>query len=649
MMGPDMQTRDTEESGRSSVTSVLRDTGPAGLPVVILLSTILLLWVADPKVSFSEPNLNILLYSIFSLLMPLSVTFLIARSFLKTGEPGLVLLGCGVVVWGTSGVASLMLPKVDADTTFTIYNLCLLLSALFHFTGASASIQTHKRIQPTGQWLFGAYVGALSCVGLIVYSAYEDLIPAFFIPGQGPTLLRQLVLASAFILFVISAAMLKVFSRHSVFKNWYALALLLIATGILGFLLQSSTLDSILTWSSRSALFLSGAYMLIAAIASVRETKVWEVSLEGALAESRKHYNDLLDLIADGILVQELPQYTAHGKFVRANPAICAMLGYTQEEIYRFTPIDIISPESPKSVLQDFETLKHNNILLHSETLITKDSRHVPVGITMRFYEDRGHPMAIWVIRDITELKRAQEELKRHSLELESANAELESFTYTVSHDLRSPLRAIDGFADMLLDEIGARLDPESKRKFEVISSNSKKMGQFIDDLLIFSRMGRAALSPVTINMQDDIMDVWTELQAGSRDRDIQLKIGDLPPAFGDRMLLRQVLSNLMGNAVKFTRDRAHAVIEISGSNSGKYSTYCIKDNGAGFDMRYYDKIFEIFRRLHSEEEFEGTGVGLAIVKKIVERHGGNIWAEGKPGEGATFCFTLPAGAEYEF
>jgi len=246
--------------------------------------------------------------------------------------------------------------------------------------------------------------------------------------------------------------------------------------------------------------------------------------------------------------------------------------------------------------------------------------------------------------KEIAERKRVEEEIKQRTADLESANAELEGFSYTISHDLRSPLRAIEGFTQMLLNDIGDKLDPESIRKFNVISGSAKKMSQLIDDLLSFSRTGRAPISRGKIDMKVLVEDIWKELQAGNPDRDIELKINGLPLAAGDRMMMRQVVSNLLGNAVKFTRGRKNAIIEISGSNSGGFNTYCFKDNGAGFDMLYYDKLFEIFSRLHSRKDFEGTGVGLAIVKKIIERHGGKIWAESKPGAGSIFCFTLPEG-----
>ena len=245
--------------------------------------------------------------------------------------------------------------------------------------------------------------------------------------------------------------------------------------------------------------------------------------------------------------------------------------------------------------------------------------------------------------KEITERKRAEADIKQRTADLESANTDLEGFSYTISHDLRSPLRAIEGFTRMLLKDIGDKLDPEAMRKFNVISRSSQKMGQLIDDLLSYSRTGQAAIHRHRIDMNVLADNIWKELQAGNADRDMEMKINALPPATGDRVMVRQVVSNLLSNAVKFTRGREHAIIEVSGSNSGGFNTYCIKDNGAGFDSRYYDKLFEIFSRLHSEKDYEGTGVGLAIAKKIIEKHGGNIWAESKPGGGAMFYFTLPA------
>jgi len=247
------------------------------------------------------------------------------------------------------------------------------------------------------------------------------------------------------------------------------------------------------------------------------------------------------------------------------------------------------------------------------------------------------------LFRNLTE---SEARLRERTRQLEDANRELESFAYSVSHDLRAPLRAINGFSEMLLKEAGPGLEPESKRKFNVIRENAVKMGRLIEDILHFSRTGRTFISRSGIDMGALVQDVWNEIRDGNPERNMELKVYPLPAATGDRTLLRQVFANLLGNAVKFTRTRELAKIEVTGSNSGPFNSYCVRDNGVGFDMQYHDKLFEMFSRLHSSRDFEGTGVGLAIVKKIIDKHGGRIWAESKPGEGAAFRFTLPSGVK---
>jgi light-regulated signal transduction histidine kinase (bacteriophytochrome) len=249
--------------------------------------------------------------------------------------------------------------------------------------------------------------------------------------------------------------------------------------------------------------------------------------------------------------------------------------------------------------------------------------------------------------RRAEEDRRIKAELERRVAErtaqLEAANKELESFSYSVSHDLRSPLRAIDGFSRILQEDYAGKLDDESRRLLGVIRDNSQKMGRLIDDLLEYSRLGRKPLSTVEIDMKRLVEEVLGELQV-SGEKPPRLVLGALPPARGDAMLVKQAWANLMGNAIKFSSKRERPVIEVSGREDGAESVYCVKDNGAGFDMQYYDKLFGVFQRLHSAEEFSGTGVGLAIVQRVVTRHGGRLWAEGKVNEGATFYFALPKG-----
>src|SRR5688572_30030046 len=225
---------------------------------------------------------------------------------------------------------------------------------------------------------------------------------------------------------------------------------------------------------------------------------------------------------------------------------------------------------------------------------------------------------------------------------LEETNAELESFSYSVSHDLRAPLRAIHGFARILVEDHSADVDPEAQRLLGIIDQNTRRMGQLIDDLLAFSRLGRQELEKRPVDMTELVSAVAEDVRRGDTNGGIDFKILPLPPAQGDRALLRQVWGNLLQNAAKFSRERDRPHIEIGFRPDGNQTVYYVRDNGAGFDDRYTDKLFGVFQRLHREDEFEGTGVGLAIVKRIVQRHGGRVWAESKLNEGATFYFTLP-------
>jgi signal transduction histidine kinase len=241
-----------------------------------------------------------------------------------------------------------------------------------------------------------------------------------------------------------------------------------------------------------------------------------------------------------------------------------------------------------------------------------------------------------------TEQARAEAELERQLREqVEAANRELESFAYSVSHDLRAPLRAITGFSNILSTEYATELSPEVRRYLDLIVENARQMNQLIDGLLSFSRLGRQDLQKQRVLPTVLVHEVLQALDAERQGRQVEVSVGDLPPCQADPMLLKQVYTNLLSNALKFTRTQDIARIEVGYEQSGDQIVYTVRDNGAGFDMRYADKLFGVFQRLHSNQEYEGTGVGLAIVQRILHRHGGRIWAEAEVDKGATFYFVL--------
>jgi len=243
------------------------------------------------------------------------------------------------------------------------------------------------------------------------------------------------------------------------------------------------------------------------------------------------------------------------------------------------------------------------------------------------------------MLEDI-EVERARSEQAK--VMLESVNRELEAFSYSVSHDLRAPLRAISGFAHAVVEDYAPRLDEDGKRYLGLIQENAHKMGQLIDDLLAFSRLGRQQMTLTQIDMEALAGTVFNELAAQVPERAIEFVGRHAPHVRADHALIQQVLVNLISNAIKFTRRREKAVVEFGYRPDANGGAYYVKDNGVGFDMRYVGKLFGVFQRLHAVSEFEGTGVGLALVNRIITRHGGRVWAEGEVDRGATFYFSLP-------
>src|SRR5262249_1271612 len=265
--------------------------------------------------------------------------------------------------------------------------------------------------------------------------------------------------------------------------------------------------------------------------------------------------------------------------------------------------------------------------------------------------DEQGRPMEILETgNDISDRKAREEEIRRLNLDLEhrsgelqASNKELEAFAYSISHDLRAPLRHMVGYTELLQRHAGASLDEKSRRYMATIVDSTKRMGSLIDDLLSFSRIARTEARETTVSMQQLVKEVRAEIEPDTTGREIGWRVGELPDLYGDRSMLRLALVNLISNAVKFTRKRQHAEIEIGClPKQPEGVTLFVKDNGVGFDMRYANKLFGVFQRLHRAEAFEGTGIGLATVQRIIHRHGGKVWAEALVDAGATFFIEVP-------
>jgi len=339
-------------------------------------------------------------------------------------------------------------------------------------------------------------------------------------------------------------------------------------------------------------------------------------------------------------------------RYEYANGGALHNLGYSFRHLKLLTPLDLMPQYTEGGFARLIEQLlRRERAQQVFETVHRRsDGSEYPVEVHIQAVEREGRWKCLAVVIDITERQRAQSEIVKltgslekrvteRTAELAQANTELESFIYSISHDLRTPLRAINGYASILVEEQKGRLDGEAVDMLQRIARGAVRMGDLIDDLLTFSRVGRGELNCMEVDMEAMACTVAEELRATNPHA--QVGIQAMPGARADPALLRQVMLNLVGNAMKFSSHRAAARIDVGAIEEGGLPVYFVRDNGAGFDSQHAAKLFGVFQRLHRESEFPGTGVGLAIVKRIVERPGGRVWAESSPSKGATFFFTL--------
>ncbi|MDO9530329.1 MAG: response regulator [Syntrophales bacterium] len=365
---------------------------------------------------------------------------------------------------------------------------------------------------------------------------------------------------------------------------------------------------------------------------------------EQALQDSKNKFQGLVETLHDRVWEMD-PQ----GHYTYVSPRVRDYLGYEPEELLGKTPFELMPPEEMKRVAQIFGSLvaEKKSVIALENTNLHKDGHPVVLETSgLPFYDANGNFKGYrGADRDITERKQADDKIRKLNESLEQRvserTSELEAFAYSISHDLRAPLRAIDSFARIMIESHSAHVGREGHHCLQVIQDNCRQMDRLIQGLLTFSRLSRQPLNKQRADIHDLVNSVLKDFRAERKERCVKIILGNLPSYEVDPVLLRQVLFNLLSNAFKFTRQKKEAHIEIGSRQEESSCVFFIKDNGVGFDMRYVHKLFNVFSRLHRAEDYEGTGVGLAIVQRIILRHGGRVWIEAAPDTGATVYFTI--------
>jgi PAS domain S-box-containing protein len=621
-----------------------------GLAIVILIVFLtFLFYFLDIEASYDPENLSFFLNLIFIGIPSVIIAFVAMRSFLKSGAWPVLWMGIGTLSFGLSTlISSFLIGKAPVNDIITLHNLIIFFASLLYFLGAFFMINRVNQMESKSgrrNLILQVYLGSLIFILFITTISVQGFLPPFFIQGEGGTTIRHIVLGlTAFLFWAASFMILKQYFRtNSIFIYWYGLGLLLISLGIMGILLENS-MGTPLSWLGRGAQLMGGVYLIIATMVVVKEARTRNIAADEALSSffslKKSNLEQLLKNVSDAIIITD-----SNLHIIGWNKAAEDIYGWKAEEVLGKPEMEFLETKYPTNINQ-----KHllNDLNLkdswNAEVIQkNKDNEDINILTSISSLKDEKDNFngTIAINRDITLRKKTEEKAEKQARELEKSNAELENFAYVASHDLREPLRMITSFLQLLKQRYDDKLDEDAQEFIEFAVDGAKRLDNMITDLLEYSRVTSQKRDFVPVNCEKVLEETLMLLKVPIDENNAIITYDSLPTVLGDDKLMVQVFQNLLSNSIKY-RGLENPHIHISVKKENKSYIFSVKDNGIGMDPKHLKRIFTIFQRLHKRDEYEGTGIGLSIVQKIVHQFGGEIWVESEPGKGSTFYFTVP-------
>ena len=745
------------------------------LPVAVLVAAMVAIHIERPAAIVAIPVLVLRLTVLFVAIVCLPIAALAGRSYLARGDPGSLWLSGGAIVWAFSGVIAFALSPRDINAAVTAHNLLAWMAAACHLVGAFVLPRPQARDSGSQMRLGTVTIAAFTVVAVVAAATVHDVVPRFFVPGTGGTPLRYAVLGSAALMFLFAAALLIRDRGHGAnsFTYWYGIGLVIIAIGLSAIMMQTDP-RSPMAWVGRIAQVVGTAYMVAAVVAATRNARAMGLPVTIALHEAERRFDDLIEMAGDGIVVADLGSQPTPGRITRANPAACALLGYSPEELARLAPEDIVAPEERDQLPEDVAQIARDGRLMRERTLVARDGHRVVVEINARLVRfdgsdrvvailhdiserrrndaERAHLAAIvqqsndaivaatldgaithWnrgaaqlfgydaaavvgkpvtmifaldplhadepsrgspeqsrphrdfdtvgmhkdgtkiplsvttspirdragravgvsmIARDVTEQRQSEELLARAKAAAEEASRAKTTFIANMSHEIRTPLQNIVGLSELMRrDAVG----PTQTQRLESLCATADHMMSVVNDILELSRIeaDRVVLEHRDFSLAEALDSAVAVIREPARAKGLRITV-EIPAELrdvvlrGDGLRLRQVLINLLGNAVKFTAKGsvAIAVNRLGGAAPVPTFRFAVTDTGIGISPADRSRIFRAFEQVGGAMARTpgGSGLGLAICEGLVHAMGGHIDVTSTPGRGSTFAFELPFG-----